>query len=159
MADIHSISNLYLSRCIPLRALISFSRETCSRKKGGIFVDWRRGRTSAYGHTTKIQENVDWESCKSKYSEIGDLFQAQYPRTPTEKDFPHDLNAITQGQLTAKLQQIRIKYRHAVNLKPRSGQGCVVLIRGSWCFTSVTEQRAWFNGNVTDRCHGWRKTH
>ena len=52
--------------------------------------------------TTKIQENVDWESCKPKYSEIGDLFQAQYPRTPTEKDFPHDKNSITQGQLTAK---------------------------------------------------------
>ncbi|KAL3058079.1 hypothetical protein OYC64_010293 [Pagothenia borchgrevinki] len=26
--------------------------------------------------TTKIQDNVDWESCKHKYTEIGDLFQA-----------------------------------------------------------------------------------
>ncbi|KAK1889773.1 adenylate kinase [Dissostichus eleginoides] len=45
--------------------------------------------------TTKVQENVDWESCKSKYSDIGDAFQKQYPRTPTEKDFPHDASAIT----------------------------------------------------------------
>ena len=28
--DVHLISNLYLSRCVPLRSLISFSRETCS---------------------------------------------------------------------------------------------------------------------------------
>ncbi|KAL3040777.1 hypothetical protein OYC64_011720 [Pagothenia borchgrevinki] len=56
--------------------------------------------------TTKIQDNVDWESCKPKYMEIGDLFQAQYPRTPTEKDFPHEKNTISQGQLTAKLKQM-----------------------------------------------------
>ncbi|XP_034009190.1 uncharacterized protein LOC117500379 [Trematomus bernacchii] len=57
--------------------------------------------------TTKIQDNVDWESCKPKYTEIADLFQAQYPRTPTEKDFPHEKNTISQGQLTAKLKQVQ----------------------------------------------------
>ncbi|XP_010765624.1 uncharacterized protein [Notothenia coriiceps] len=83
--------------------------------------------------TTKLQENLDWESCKPKYSEIGDLFQAQYPRTPTEKDFPHDKGSITQGQLTAKLKQIRIKYRQAVDLGRRSGQGRVVYMFFELC--------------------------
>ncbi|KAL3050847.1 hypothetical protein OYC64_001170 [Pagothenia borchgrevinki] len=83
--------------------------------------------------TTKILENVDWESCKLKYSGIGDLFQAQYPRTPTEKDFPHDKISITQGQLTAKLKQVRIKYRQAVDLGRRSGQGRVVYMFFGLC--------------------------
>ncbi|XP_033991287.1 uncharacterized protein LOC117486824 [Trematomus bernacchii] len=83
--------------------------------------------------TTKIQDNVDWESCKPKYIEIGDLFQAQYPRTPTEKDFPHEKNSITQGQLTAKLKQVRIKYRQAVDLGRRSGQGRVVYMFFELC--------------------------
>ncbi|KAL3056955.1 hypothetical protein OYC64_007439 [Pagothenia borchgrevinki] len=74
--------------------------------------------------TTKIQDNVDWESCKPKYIEIGDLFQAQYPRTPTEKDFPHKKNSISQGQLTAKLKQVRIKYRQAVDQLSANCCGC-----------------------------------
>jgi len=28
--------------------------------------------------STKLQENVDWESCQSKYSDIMEAFQAQY---------------------------------------------------------------------------------
>ncbi|XP_033981040.1 uncharacterized protein LOC117478207 [Trematomus bernacchii] len=76
--------------------------------------------------TSLIQDNVDWESCKLKYSDIDDLFQAQYPRTDTGKDFPHSVGAITKAQLAAKLKQIRIKYRHAVDTKRRSGQGRVV---------------------------------
>ncbi|KAI9532226.1 hypothetical protein NQZ68_033850 [Dissostichus eleginoides] len=83
--------------------------------------------------TSKVQEKVDWESCKCKYSDIGDLFQAQYPRTPTEKDFPHDLSAITKGKFTAKLKQIPIKYRHAVDIGRRSGQGRVVLMFFELC--------------------------
>ncbi|KAL3052026.1 hypothetical protein OYC64_004726 [Pagothenia borchgrevinki] len=83
--------------------------------------------------TTKIQNNVDWESCKLKYTEIGDLFKAQYPRTHTEKDFPHEENTISQGQLTAKLKQVRIKYRHAVDLGRRSGQGRVVYMYFELC--------------------------
>ncbi|KAL3052477.1 hypothetical protein OYC64_005093 [Pagothenia borchgrevinki] len=58
--------------------------------------------------TSLIQDNVDWESCKLKYSDIHDLFQAQYPRTDTGKDFPHSVGAITKAQLAAKLKQIRI---------------------------------------------------
>ncbi|XP_034002567.1 uncharacterized protein LOC117495429 [Trematomus bernacchii] len=84
--------------------------------------------------TTKLQENVDWESSKMKYSDIEELFQAQYPaRTDTEKDFPHGVGAITKSQLAAKLKQIRMKYRLAVGTKRRSGQGRVVLVFFELC--------------------------
>ncbi|KAK1890211.1 Snake venom serine protease PTLE1 [Dissostichus eleginoides] len=83
--------------------------------------------------TTKVQENVDWESCKSKYSDIGDAFQKQYPRTPTEKDFPHDASAITKVQHTVKIKQIPSKYTHAVDTGRWSGQGRVVLLFFELC--------------------------
>ncbi|KAK5907484.1 hypothetical protein CesoFtcFv8_005331 [Champsocephalus esox] len=83
--------------------------------------------------TTKIQENVDWESYKLKYSDIEDLFQAQYPKTDTEKDFPHGVGTITKAQLSAKLKQIRMKYRHAVDTGRRSGQGRVVFLFFELC--------------------------
>ncbi|KAK1880872.1 putative ankyrin repeat protein R96 [Dissostichus eleginoides] len=83
--------------------------------------------------TTKVQENVDWESCKCKYSDIGVAFHAQYPRTQTDKDFPHDANAITKVQLTAKIKNIRSNYRQAVDTGHRSGQGHVVLLFFELC--------------------------
>lgn len=51
---------------------------------------------------TKLQENVDWESCHSKYSKIMNAFQAQYLSKPTEKNFPHDANIVSKAQVTAK---------------------------------------------------------
>ncbi|XP_033998620.1 mucin-5AC-like [Trematomus bernacchii] len=83
--------------------------------------------------TTKVQENVDWESCKCKYSDISRAFHAQYPRTLADKDFPHDANAITKVQLTAKLKQIRNKYRQLVNTGSRSHQGRVMLLFFELC--------------------------
>ncbi|KAK5910864.1 hypothetical protein CgunFtcFv8_005089 [Champsocephalus gunnari] len=79
--------------------------------------------------TTKIQESFDWESCKSKYSDIGDTFQVQDPRTPTDKDFPHDASVITKVQFTA----ICSKYRQAVDPGRWSGQGRVVLLFFELC--------------------------
>ncbi|CAM4571979.1 unnamed protein product [Leuciscus chuanchicus] len=73
--------------------------------------------------STKLQENVDWESCHSKYSDIMDAFHAQYPRELTEKDFPHDASMVSKSQVTAKLKNIRSKYRHAVDTGRRSSQG------------------------------------
>ncbi|XP_033945129.1 uncharacterized protein [Pseudochaenichthys georgianus] len=83
--------------------------------------------------TTKVQENVDWESCKCKYIDISRTFHEQYPRTQTDKDFPHDANAITRVQLTAKLKQIRTKYRQLVNTGSRSHQGRVMLLFFELC--------------------------
>ncbi|XP_010773512.1 uncharacterized protein [Notothenia coriiceps] len=83
--------------------------------------------------TTKVQENVDWESCKCKYIDISRAFHEQYPRTRADKDFPHDANAITRVQLTAKLKQIRTKYRQLVNTGSRSHQGRVMLLFFELC--------------------------
>ncbi|XP_051233827.1 uncharacterized protein LOC127350831 [Dicentrarchus labrax] len=83
--------------------------------------------------TTKLQENVDWESCHSKYSDIMDEFQAQYPQTSTERDFPHDAKSVTKPQVTAKLKSIRTKYRQALDTGRRRGQGRVVLLYFSLC--------------------------
>lgn len=86
---------------------------------------------------TRLQENVDWESCQTKYSDIFDAFHAQYRRRPTDKDFPHDVNAITKAQITTqittKIKNIRGKYRKAVDTGRRSGQGRVVLLFFELC--------------------------
>lgn len=37
----------------------------------------------------------------TKYSDIMDVFQVQYPRDPTEKDFHHDANMASKTQVTA----------------------------------------------------------
>ena len=43
---------------------------------------------------TKLQQNVDWESCQSKYADLLKAMQDQYPKEAAE-DFPHDAMAIT----------------------------------------------------------------
>lgn len=55
--------------------------------------------------STKLQENVDWELCHSKYSDIMDAFQVQYPMEPTEKDFPYDASMVSKAQVSAKLKK------------------------------------------------------
>ena len=84
--------------------------------------------------TARIQENVDWESCQSKYSDIFEAFRAQYPRQPiTGRDFPHDIDAITKLQLTTKMKNIRSKYRTAVDTGRKSGHGRVVYLYFELC--------------------------
>lgn len=95
--------------------------------------------------STKLTENVDWETCVSKYSDIMDAFQAQYPREPTEKDFPHAANMLSKAQVTTKLKSIRCKYRQAMDAGRRNGQGRVVLIFYELC------EEIWGGSRVT-RC-------
>ncbi|XP_060754934.1 uncharacterized protein LOC132866265 [Neoarius graeffei] len=85
--------------------------------------------------TSKYQENVDWETCQTKYGDIALAFWQQY--TPGDmaagKDFPHDPSNISKAQITAKLKGIRNKYRHAIDSGRRSGHGRVVLIFFELC--------------------------
>ncbi|XP_060754292.1 uncharacterized protein LOC132865807 [Neoarius graeffei] len=83
--------------------------------------------------TTKLQENVDWESCHSKYSDIMEAFQAQYPQSPVEQDFPHDAKSVTKPQVSSKLKSIRTKYRRAVETGRRRGLGRVLLLYSKLC--------------------------
>ncbi|KAK0154161.1 hypothetical protein N1851_003748 [Merluccius polli] len=45
----------------------------------------------------KLQENVDWESCQSKYLDLANTFPAQCPTEATE-DFPHAATAVSKVQ-------------------------------------------------------------
>ena len=69
---------------------------------------------------SKSMENIDWETCQTKYSDIFDLYQEQYPDTKEEakslgKDYAHDKDKLTKGNLTTKLKNIRLKYRKEVD--------------------------------------------
>ncbi|XP_021175159.2 uncharacterized protein LOC105930431 isoform X2 [Fundulus heteroclitus] len=55
----------------------------------------------------KAQDSVDWESCKSKYSDILMAFLEQYPVEAGNKDFPHDVSALTKAQIMTKIKNIR----------------------------------------------------
>ena len=78
--------------------------------------------------TKKAAVSVDWESVKSKYSDILQAFLASLPDNDESnlKDFPHKKEHITKQIVTAKLKAIRVKFRQAVDSGRRSGHGRVV---------------------------------
>lgn len=79
--------------------------------------------------TVKSEDNIDWESCQSKYSDIYNEYLEQYPAHSAinGKDFPHE-SVITKAQVVSKLKGIRGKYRQAVGSGRRNGHGRVILI-------------------------------
>ncbi|XP_077433837.1 uncharacterized protein LOC144058978 [Vanacampus margaritifer] len=83
--------------------------------------------------TAKLRENVDWESWPLKYADVTDAFLAKYPRHSTGQDFPHHANAITKAQITAKVKNIRVKYKQAVQTGRRHGHGSAVLLFFELC--------------------------
>ena len=86
--------------------------------------------------TAKTMENIDWESCQTKYSDILDLFNDQYPSQENAssigKNYPHKKGELTKSILTSKLKHIRQKFRQAVD-SGRSGHGRVVLLYFEQC--------------------------
>lgn len=88
-----------------------------------VVLEYKVARTS---------ENVDWETCQSKYSDILELFQAQYPSLENAaqlgKEFPHQENELTKLILTSKMKAIRSKFRAAIDSGRKSGHGRVVLL-------------------------------
>ena len=62
----------------------------------------------------KLQEGIDWETCRAKYDDIARLFEEQYPRGSNEKEFPHKY-IIGKGQVTSKLKNVKRNYRRAVD--------------------------------------------
>ena len=98
----------------------------------------------------KAGENVDWESVRSKYSDIWEQLKQQLPSNPEEakemgKDFPHKNEEITKQAVSAKLKAIRLKYRQAVDSGRRSGHGRVVLLYFEWC------ERIWGGSPATEQ--------
>lgn len=70
-------------------------------------------------HEYKVQqlaEGTCWESVRSKYGDILELFRGELPATDEEarelmKDYPHRKDEVTKEILTAKLKAIRNKFR------------------------------------------------
>ena len=87
--------------------------------------------------TAKAGESID------KYSEILDLFVAGLPQN-TQSGFPHNKEEGTRPILTSKLENIRLKYRQAVDSGRRSGHGRVVMLyfEKVWGRSPATEQMA-----------------
>ena len=92
----------------------------------------------------KLQEGIDWETCRAKYEDITRLFEEQYPRGSNEKELPHK-DIIGKGQVTSKLKNVKRNYRRAVDAGRRSGNGRVVLL-----FFELCEQL--WGGSPATRC-------
>ena len=142
------------------------------KKTGKDFV-WRDNEVElllniASDYKSKMAaESVDWESVKSKYT---DIHQERLAALPVEnndllKDFQHKKEQITKQIVTSKLKAVRTKYHQAVD-SGRSGHGRVVsiffeLYEKEWGGGTETEQIVGglestdlMNVNVTDYdCH------
>ena len=88
----------------------------------------------------KAAESVDWESVKSKYKDIFDLFVAALPEE------------IKLQSLTSKLKAIRLKFRQAVDSGRRSGHGRVVIIYYELC------EKIWGGSPATEQIEGGVET-
>ena len=69
--------------------------------------------------TSSEMENIDCESCRSKYQDIHEKFVEHYP-TPEEakalrKEYPHSRTQMAKAIVTSKLKTIRQKYHLAVD--------------------------------------------
>ena len=75
-------------------------------------------------HQYKVQqllEGTAWESVKSKYTDIWELFRAELPTTEEEakfltKEYPHTKDKVTKHHITTKLKAIRGKFRQVIQL-------------------------------------------
>lgn len=87
--------------------------------------------------TSKAAENTDWESCPSKYGDLLDMFNNQYPSPENAekigKEYPHKMGDLSKSVLTSKLKMIRKKFREAVDSGRKSGHGRVVLLYFEVC--------------------------
>ncbi|KAL2081645.1 hypothetical protein ACEWY4_023498 [Coilia grayii] len=102
------------------------------QQKKTVFFSWTELllRVTLDYKTQKALENIDWDSCVTKYGDILQRFLVEYPLATArqDKDFPHKVEEISKSALTTKLKAIRSKYRQAVDSGRKSGHGRVVLL-------------------------------
>lgn len=103
--------------------------------------------TAADYKAAKEAECVDWESVKTKYKDIFELFIAALLEDNTNpcKNFPHKKDDMKLQTLTSKLKAIRLKFRQAVDSGRRSGHGRVVMIYHELC------ERVWGGSPATEQ--------
>ena len=62
---------------------------------------------------SKAMENFDWESCQSKYSDIFDAYQEQYPSKEEAESmgnmFSHSKDELTKGYCNYKIKEYQIE--------------------------------------------------
>ena len=97
---------------------------------------------------SKAAESVDWESVKSKYSDIRDLLVDALPDEIAPGSFPHKKEEITKQVVTSNLKVIILIFRQAVDSGRRSGHGRVVMI-----FYELYE-RVWGGSPATEQIEG-----
>ena len=66
---------------------------------------------------SKIAESIDWESMRSKYKDIFEIFVNSLPEEQYDplNNFPHIKESIKLSNIASKLKAIRLKYRQAVD--------------------------------------------
>ena len=76
-------------------------------------------------------EGKDWESIKSKYERIKEIFTERYPKDAgtVDCDYPKSsaLSTFTKERIASKLKYIKRKYRRAVDSGRKSGGGKSVM--------------------------------
>ena len=79
-------------------------------------------------------EGKDWESIKSKYDKINEFFIERYPKE-SEEEFSKlsVLDRITKERVAAKVKQLRVKYKNAVDVGKRSGGGRIIMTYYDLC--------------------------
>ena len=100
--------------------------------------------------TKKAAESVDWESVKSKHSDILQEFLAAIPENADNnvQYFPHKKEQITKQIVISKPKAIRVKFRQAVDSGKRSGHGRVVLLYYELC------EQVWGGSPATEQIEG-----
>ena len=99
----------------------------------------------------KSLQNIDWESIKSKYSDIHERFVAHLRsvdegETPGfNKEYRHRPEEVTKAIVSTNIKMVRLRYRKAVDSGRRSGQGRVVelyytICQEIWGGSPATEQ-------------------
>ena len=98
----------------------------------------------------KTEKSIDWESIRSKYSDIHERFVAHLSsfeegEATLNKEYTHRPEEIPKAIVTSKLKAVCQRYRKAVDLGRRSGQGRVVDLYYSLC------QEIWGGSPATEQ--------
>ena len=95
------------------------ARAAASKKKEFVWTDDEAELLLTVTHDYKIKHLVEgtcWESVRSKYADIVELFKKELPgddeqRRRLSKDYPHKPEEIKKEILTTKLKAVRMKFR------------------------------------------------
>ena len=77
--------------------------------------------------SNKAGQGIDWESVKSKYCDIRNIFLERYPKNGDDQHIYHeDLSIFTNERLISKVKALRAKLKVALDLGRESGGGRMV---------------------------------